>query len=164
MRAQIAQAARRMHRVTQGRRIPDEELHLTLAFIGAVSEERLEHLLKPPSEIFPPAFLLTLDDWGLWTRKGIGWTGPSVVPASLRRLAEKLDSWLRAEGFDRERRSTAYVWHIDPLACRRHCADELRGDSTQRPLHCAGQILFALIRLALYRHDGQFNSCFQSTA
>ena len=120
MRAQIAQAARRMHRVTQGRRIPDEELHLTLAFIGAVSEERLEHLLKPPSEIFPPAFLLTLDDWGLWTRKGIGWTGPSVVPASLRRLAEKLDSWLRAEGFDLERRTFAahvtLVRHARPVA------------------------------------------------
>jgi 2'-5' RNA ligase len=107
VRARIAQAAGRMHRLTQGRRIPEQQLHLTLAFIGEVSDEDLKQLLSPPKDIFTPAFLLTLDEWGWWARKAVGWAGPSVVPAALRQLADNLHSWLRDAGFDLEARSFA---------------------------------------------------------
>jgi len=107
VRARIAQAARRMHLLTQGRRIPEQQLHLTLAFIGAVSEEDLKQLLSPPKGIFTPAFLMTLDEWGWWARKSIGWAGPSVVPTALRQLADNLENWLRAAGFNLEPRHFA---------------------------------------------------------
>jgi 2'-5' RNA ligase len=106
-RAGIAQAACRMHRLTQGRRIPEQQLHLTLAFIGEVSEADLKQLLSPPKDIFTAPFLVTLDEWGWWARNAVGWAGPSVVPAALRQLADNLDSWLRASGFDLEPRPFA---------------------------------------------------------
>jgi 2'-5' RNA ligase len=107
VRTRIAQAARRMHRLTHGRRIREENLHLTLAFIGAVGDEELERLLHPPEEIFKGSFVLTLDDWGWWAREGVGWTGPTVVPTALRQLANDLHTWLRAAGFDLEPRPFA---------------------------------------------------------
>jgi len=119
VRARIAQAARRMHCLTQGRRIPTENLHLTLAFIGAVGKEDLEQLLCPPEKIFTPAFVVTLDEWGWWARKSVGWAAPSIVPAALRQLADNLHTWLRCAGFDLEPRPFAahvtLVRHGKPL-------------------------------------------------
>jgi len=91
-----------MHCLTQGRRIPTENLHLTLAFIGAVGKEDLEQLLCPPEKIFTPGFVVTLDEWGWWARKSVGWAAPSIVPAALRQLADNLHIWLRCAGFDLE--------------------------------------------------------------
>lgn len=107
VRRRIAQAALRMHRLTRGRRIPEENLHLTLAFIGAVGDEDLKQLLHPPEEVFTPAFEVTLDIWGWWARKGVGWAGPAVVPAALRQLVDNLQTWLGAAGFDLEPRGFA---------------------------------------------------------
>lgn len=96
-----------MHRLTQGRRVREEQFHLTLAFLAAVDEQDLEQLLSPPQEIFRPAFPMTLDHWGWWTRKQVGWVAPSVVPTALRQLADNLQNWLRNSGFDLEARPFA---------------------------------------------------------
>jgi RNA 2',3'-cyclic 3'-phosphodiesterase len=104
LRASLAQAARRMHHVLHGRRIRDENLHLTLAFIGAVDAKNLPRLLAPPAGVFTPAFPFTLDDWGCWARNGIGWAAPSHIPAVLLDLAGNLEGWLRDGGFELERR------------------------------------------------------------
>ena len=104
VRAGLAQAARRMYRVSHGRRTHDDSIHLTLAFVGAVDVENLACLLAPPADVFTPAFLLTLDDWGCWARNGIGWAAPSHIPEALRDLTQNLEGWLRGAGFDLEQR------------------------------------------------------------
>jgi 2'-5' RNA ligase len=89
---------------SQGRCIRDDNIHLTLAFVGAVGERDLARLLEPPAGIFTCAFLLTLDHWGCWAGKGIGWAAPSHVPEGLRVLAANLESWLRDAGFELDNR------------------------------------------------------------
>lgn len=104
VRADLAQAARRMHRVSHGRQTRDDSIHLTLVFVGVVNVENLPCLLAPPADVFTSSFRLTLDDWGCWARKGIGWVGPSHVPGPLRELAANLEGWLRGAGFELEHR------------------------------------------------------------
>jgi 2'-5' RNA ligase len=138
-RADLAQAARRMHRVMQGQRTRDDSIHLTLAFVGAVHLEKLPCLLTPPADVFTSAFLLTLDHWGCWARSGIGWAAPSHSPAPLRDLAANLTDWLRDAGFELEDR--AFAPHVT-LVRKAQCA--LLPDSMTPIAWQVGE--FALIR------------------
>jgi len=107
-----------MHHVLHGRRIRDESLHLTLAFIGEADAENLSRLLAPPAGVFTPAFLFTLDDWGCWARNGIGWAAPSHIPEALFDLAGNLQGWLRDAGFELERRPfTPHVTLVRDAQC-----------------------------------------------
>jgi 2'-5' RNA ligase len=96
----LAEAARRMHRIVSGRRIGDDGIHLTLAFVGDVDSARLAELLAPPAVSTVARFTLTLDSWGCWPRNGIAWVGPSRVPDALRELSAAMETWLRDAGFE----------------------------------------------------------------
>jgi len=96
----LAEAAQRMHRVVSGRRIRDDSIHLTLAFVGDVESVRLAELLAPPAVSTVARFTLTLDCWGCWPRNGIAWVGPSRVPDPLRELTGVMEAWLRDAGFE----------------------------------------------------------------
>jgi|KBSMisStaDraftv2_1062788.scaffolds.fasta_scaffold03464_3 2'-5' RNA ligase len=104
VRASLAQAALHMHGATQGRCVRDDNIHLTLAFVGAVGQQDLARLLEPPSGVFTSAFVLTLDHCGCWAEKGIGWAAASHTPDGLRVLAENLAGWLRDAGFELDNR------------------------------------------------------------
>lgn len=103
VRSSLARAARRMHRVMHGRRTRDESIHLTLAFVGEVDIENFHRLLALPAGVLTTGFRLILDRWDCWPRNGIAWAGTSHVPAALTQLAENLEDWLRAGGFDAKR-------------------------------------------------------------
>jgi len=118
VRAELAQAAQRMHRAVEGRCSRDDSLHLTLAFLGDVDAKYLPRLLAPPVVVLTPAFLLKLDQWGCWSRNGIGWAASSRLPDSLRDLAENLEGWLRSAGLDLERRTfTPHVTLVRKAQC-----------------------------------------------
>ena len=104
VRASLAQAALHVHGATQGRCVRDDNIHLTLAFVGAVGERDLARLLEPPPGVFTSAFVLTLDHCGCWAEKGIGWAAASHTPDELRVLASNLASWLRDAGFELDNR------------------------------------------------------------
>jgi 2'-5' RNA ligase len=126
VRAALALAARRMHRVLHGRRTRDESIHLTLAFVGEVDIESFGRLMALPADVLTPRFRLTLDRWDCWPRNRIGWAAPSHIPVPLRQLAENLAAWLRDGGFDAERieftphvtllRDAQYAAMPEPLA------------------------------------------------
>ncbi len=126
VRSSLARAARRMHRVMHGRRTRDENIHLTLAFIGEVDIESFDRLLALPAGVLTTGFRLILDRWDCWPRSGIAWAGPSRVPAALTQLAENLEAWLCAGGFGATRgkftphvtllRDAQYAAMPEPLA------------------------------------------------
>lgn len=78
-----------------GRSVPPERLHLTLVFLGPVSdatracvEARLAGLRISP-------FSLELDHTGWWPRPRVSWAAPSQTPKALVDLVEGLRSACR---------------------------------------------------------------------
>ncbi|MDZ7851531.1 MAG: RNA 2',3'-cyclic phosphodiesterase [Halomonas sp.] len=58
-----------------GRRMPDASLHLTLAFLGEVEEERADELFQWVVDMTVPPGEWRLDSWGTFRRPGIVWVG-----------------------------------------------------------------------------------------
>lgn len=73
-----------------GRPIAAANLHITLAFLGEVSEEKQRILAAQASRITQPGFTLCLDDAGHWPRSRVVWLGPRQAPRGLLQLANLL--------------------------------------------------------------------------
>ncbi|WP_107852021.1 RNA 2',3'-cyclic phosphodiesterase [Oceanimonas marisflavi] len=103
-----------------GRRIPPEQLHLTLHFLGQCSPEQQASLLEQLNRLPLPGFELTLDRLGCFSRAGVVWLGPSTPPAALMTLADTVELKCRALGVGKPHR--AYRPHITLF---RHCKTDV---------------------------------------
>lgn len=81
-----------------GRPVAATHLHLTLAFLGEISDEKTQALMQQAGRIRQRAFSLTLDDAGHWPRSGVVWVGPKQSPLGLLQLAELLRSQAARSG------------------------------------------------------------------
>lgn len=88
-----------------GRIIPDENLHLTLAFLGSVPIKRRAQAARALREAHPEAFELNLDRFGYFANSGALWVGPGASPRALITLQRRLAMRLRAHGFKLEGRA-----------------------------------------------------------
>ncbi|KON79659.1 RNA 2',3'-cyclic phosphodiesterase [Azoarcus sp. PA01] len=95
------------HAECAGRRTRCETLHLTLAFIGDVSPQRLAELIAVGNDVEATSFTLRLDLLGGWRHNRIVWAGAQSCPAPLTGLVERLNGALEAAGFAVERRPFA---------------------------------------------------------
>lgn len=82
-----------------GRAMRGEDLHITLAFLGKVSADRLAQAEAVADTIAAPAFDVALDRLGWWKHNRILWAGCSNAVAGLTELAAVLGAGLRAAGF-----------------------------------------------------------------
>lgn len=96
-----------------GRVMQRDTLHMTLAFVGAVSRARIPELQKVGAAVAPRAFDVSLDVLGEWARKHIVWAGPQHVPGPLAELAADLHQKLGEGGFGLETRP--FVPHVTLL-------------------------------------------------
>lgn len=71
-----------------GRRVPPNRLHLTLAFIGRADDDAIERLRRQAAAVRVPRFTLSLDRTGYFYRPRILWLGSSTVPDPLAALAD----------------------------------------------------------------------------
>src|SRR5262249_19643523 len=96
-----------------GRAPHPQDLHLTLAFLGAVPPERVEAAERAANEVVPRAATLVLDRPGYWKHNRIAWAGASTAPAELDALVLELrDALTRsAVAFDAKR----FVSHVTLL-------------------------------------------------
>jgi RNA 2',3'-cyclic 3'-phosphodiesterase len=95
-----------------GRATSQENIHVTLAFIGDVPVGRLADLERAAREVRGEAFALTLDRFGVWRHNRILWAGGSVLPPALAGLSAALGAALTAAGFavaDARRTFTPHV-------------------------------------------------------
>lgn len=92
-----------------GRAVPVENLHVTLAFLGATDTWRLDDLVAVASSIERTPFVLTLDQYEIWDRALVVLV-PNTMPAALVQLAGDLTARLAAAGFPTDsRRYRAHV-------------------------------------------------------
>lgn len=99
VRKALASAAAEVREHGSGRPVADQNLHITLAFLGSVDEEVEDCVRTVASQLSAAAFGLTIDRAGWWQRSGILWLGPSAGPTALNRLVKSLWAALEPCGF-----------------------------------------------------------------
>jgi len=95
----LAAAAQRAAVTCGGRPTRRENLHITLAFVGEVEDERVDMLRATGGALAFEAFDLELERLGYWRHNRIVWAGARSVPAPLSALADGLNRELRAAGY-----------------------------------------------------------------
>ncbi len=96
-----------------GRRVPDENLHLTLAFLGEVEETRAKALAEWTRRLAPTSGEWRLNAWGTFRQPGILWTGGKRPDPALAALHHRL--WDELEGQGLKGRPSRYVPHVTLL-------------------------------------------------
>ena len=106
VRLALAELARDVARETGGRAARAENLHLTLAFLGSVPQERVAELADIGTKAAEAAapFLMTLDALGVFRDAGVAWAGPQATPAGLRRVFDAMRASLHDAALPTERR------------------------------------------------------------
>ncbi len=99
----------------QGRVMRRETLHLTLAFLGEVSEARVAEARRVADAVVAAPFDFVLDRLGYWQHSRILWAGGVSPPLTL--LAKHLNDGLRAAGFRLDVRP--FVAHLTLLRAAR---------------------------------------------
>jgi len=111
-----------------GRLSHPEDIHLTLVFLGEVTEERLGCASRVADGVTAPALELVLDRVGYWPRPRVLWCGCRAAPEPLLALVDGLQQRLRGCGFRPEQRP--YQAH---LTLARH-AHEVAGFELEHPI------------------------------
>jgi 2'-5' RNA ligase len=99
VREALARYAATVHRVAGGRATRPETLHLTLAFLGDTSLDRVPDLVAAASTVSPRPFALVLDRAAYWKHNRIVWAGAAEIPAALVAMVDELRGAVAAAGF-----------------------------------------------------------------
>jgi len=109
VQAEIAVFTDQLGRI-RGRRMADENVHLTLVFLGQVGAEQRAVLTAMAASLHAAPFTLTLDQCGGWSRSRVLWLAPVMMPEALTTLHSALDAGARRVGQKTEQR--AYRPHL----------------------------------------------------
>jgi 2'-5' RNA ligase len=93
-----------------GRRVPPENIHLTLAFLGSVDASFRECAEQAAVAVRAESFTLMLEQTGHWPKSGILWAGPRQTPPLLLHLVQELNAGLAVCGYEAEQRP--YAAHL----------------------------------------------------
>jgi len=97
-RSAIVRATRNAVRLCGGRPIAKERLHITVAFLGGVTEEQLA-TARAAAPVAVGAFDLTLDLLGVWPQSRVLWLAGRHLPDELMALERELRARLEQHGF-----------------------------------------------------------------
>jgi 2'-5' RNA ligase len=88
----------------RGRAVPVENLHLTLAFLGAVTAARQRCMENVADGLAAEAFKLVFTQLGYWQRPRVIWSGCEATPEALLVLVEGLRAGMLHCGLEPETR------------------------------------------------------------
>ncbi|MBL3598400.1 MAG: RNA 2',3'-cyclic phosphodiesterase [gamma proteobacterium endosymbiont of Lamellibrachia anaximandri] len=96
-----------------GRQHHPDDLHMTLVFLGKVTEQQLPCVKSVADAVDVERFSLVLNRMGYWPRPRILWCGPEKAPDVLNDLVAELKQGLQSCGFEAEQRT--YKPHVTLL-------------------------------------------------
>ena len=85
-REQIAEASQSLSLEPGARRVPRENYHMTLAFVGDVAASQLPVMLKVGAAQKERVFSVAFDAYEYWPKPGVIVAAARLVPAELHRL------------------------------------------------------------------------------
>lgn len=97
--SKLAEASRALALLAGGKPVPREKIHLTLAFLGDLEDDRLDAAKHAAEGISHPPFDLVLDQWGSFRGAKVAWAGCAETPKALVRLHADLADRVRGAGF-----------------------------------------------------------------
>ena len=103
----LAERAHECRRICGGRSIPAERLHVTVAFLGEVTDELFPPLLEVGGSLGASGCDLVLDELAYWRQSRVVYAAPSRIPAALSALASTLNERLARAGLCVEERPFA---------------------------------------------------------
>lgn len=110
VRGRLDRWADTIHVGSTARRVPAENLHITLVFLGALDPPRLDAVRAVAADVPWSGASLALDRIGYWKRARIIWAGCSGGSEALSVLTETLRGRLGRLGFRVE--SRPFVPHV----------------------------------------------------
>ena len=97
----IHEALQQQVRAIEGRPIPARNLHITLAFLGSVPDERVRSVVAIANRVEPPGKIdLTFERLEVWGRARVLVLVPRTVPSALKHFVERLEFNLLKEQFE----------------------------------------------------------------
>ena len=102
--AALAAAAAELAALAGGKAVPVAKIHLTLAFLGDVGDDRLEAVRSAASRLRCQAFDVALDQAGSFRGARVAWIGSLKPARGLVELHAALAGELAACGFPAEER------------------------------------------------------------
>ena len=103
VRGQLAQAAELLP-VNTGRRVPPDNFHITLVFLGNVQEQVIPELAAAAERLRQPGFPLQIDRYGWWKRAKVAWLAPATTPVSLLDLVKQINQLSISAGLSVDKR------------------------------------------------------------
>lgn len=115
--ARIMQWANIAHQACGGRIMRPETLHLTLAFLGNTSAEKVITLQSAAAEWPAQARAITLERFGCFQGPRVVWAGPGAQGTHAQAWLQALhdDLWMRLEAMGWQRPDTAFRPHVSLL-------------------------------------------------
>lgn len=114
----IYKVALALKKQTAGKLVSFENLHLTLAFVGSVTEQQQQCMEKVASKIQIPRFTIELSELGFWPKPKVAWIGAKSMPEGLLKLADSLNANLETCGYEPDKRP--FHAHITLLRKAKH--------------------------------------------
>lgn len=121
-KAALAQWRMTHLRAIRVRWVPQANLHLTLAFIGAIGDDALRQLLELGEHVSGRPFSLHLSRLGQWGRGKVVWLAPNETPPALTELVDSLNRELSTAGMP-----------VDDRAYRPHLTLARKAESPRLP-------------------------------
>lgn len=105
VRAQLLALTGDLREQSGGRMTRPDNVHMTLAFLGALSDPEIEAVRGRAREVVFAAFAISMDRVQYRPRRRMVWLAANRPPAALLALVDGLSEALRRSGFQLERRA-----------------------------------------------------------
>lgn len=90
--------------------VKKSNLHITLAFLGSVSDEIRKKLISEIDKLHADSFSLELTHVGCWRKPQILWIGTNQIPEPLLRLVKSIEKCVELQGLKTDQRK--YQPHV----------------------------------------------------